>query len=189
MNSNMSKKGNCLGDRDHCCGLGNSCHRRQIRACSQSTLAKGEGTVSGRLPLWEGLKKELAHAIGAIQAFLLATLCLITAALGKIINLLLQSLIYLTYLDDQRKPGANTLTFSRSILILVLIGWPELLSVLWWYNPRDKFPKITTFKFTFDLVGFVAAHSSSKYSDRYVSLISPNVYSFLWAMYLDYFYS
>lgn len=48
-------------------------------------------SVSGRLLLWEGLKREVARAIRAVQAYLLAALCLITAALGKTINLLLQS--------------------------------------------------------------------------------------------------
>lgn len=31
-----------------------------------------------------------------------------------------------------------TLTFSSFIMILVLTGWPELLSMLWCYNPRDS---------------------------------------------------
>lgn len=48
-------------------------------------------SVSGRLLLWEGLKREVAHAIRAVQAYLLAALWLITAASGKIKNLLLQS--------------------------------------------------------------------------------------------------
>lgn len=75
----------------------------------------------------------------------------------------------------------NALTFRIFILILVLIGWPELLSMLWWYKPRDRFPKISkcNLKFTFDLVGFAAAHSSSKYSDMYAKFFSSNVCSFL----------
>jgi len=48
-------------------------------------------SASGRLLLWEELKREVAHAIGAMHAYLLTALCLITAALGKTISLLLQS--------------------------------------------------------------------------------------------------
>lgn len=111
----------------------------KARACwpREKELARG------RLLLWERLKREVACAVRAVQAYLLAALCLITAALAKTINLLLQSWICLTYLDDRGKPGVNTLTFSSFILISVLIGWPELLSMLWWYNPRDRFPKIS----------------------------------------------
>lgn len=57
-------------------------------------------SVSGRLILWEVLKREVAHATKAVQAYLLAALCLITAALGKTINFLFQSLICLTYLRE-----------------------------------------------------------------------------------------
>lgn len=174
----MSKKGNCLGDRDHCCGLGNPYNRQQIRACSQSTLAKRERTGEWKAASLGGTEKGTGTCNWGHSSIPFGSLVLDHSSFGQD-NKVVASVINLTYLDYQRKPGVNTLMFSSFILILVLIGWPELLSVLWWYNPRDRFPKITFFKFTFDLLGFVAAHSSSKYSDRYVSFISPNVYSFL----------
>lgn len=43
-------------------------------------------------------------------------------------------------------------------------------------------------KFTFDLVGFVAAHYSNNYPDMYVEFIFSNVLSFLWATCLDVFF-
>lgn len=46
-----------------------------------------------------------------------------------------------------------------------------------------------SFKITFDLVGFVAPHSSGKYPHRCVRFISSNTHSFLWAACLDCFNS
>lgn len=47
-------------------------------------------SASGRLFRWEGPNREVAHAIRAAQAYLLAALCLIPAALGRTRNSLLQ---------------------------------------------------------------------------------------------------
>lgn len=87
-----------------------------------------------------GVKREVVHAVRADQALLLAALRLRTQLWS---DKLLQLGICLTYPNDQGKPGVKTLTFSTFILILVLIGWAELLSVLWWYNPRHSIPKIS----------------------------------------------
>lgn len=89
----MSKKGNCQRERDitvvaWATPIADSTSGHEAGA----HCPREKELVGGRLLLWEGLKREMAPAIRAAQAYFLVALCLITAALGKTINLLLQNL-------------------------------------------------------------------------------------------------